>query len=71
MISRSLQHGRRHAVEIREAARTVREAGVEPHLSLATALRRDWAVSIAVDPTIPNLEAMLDAMLRSRGELRC
>ena len=30
MISRSLQHGRRRAEEMREAARTVAEAGVEP-----------------------------------------
>ncbi|WP_374577243.1 DUF1932 domain-containing protein [Phenylobacterium sp. J367] len=31
MMSRSLEHGTRRAEEMREAARTVAEAGVPPH----------------------------------------
>ena len=37
MISRSLLHGRRRAEEMREVARTVGEAGVEPRMSSACA----------------------------------
>jgi hypothetical protein len=42
MISRSLQHGIRRAEEMREVARTVRDAGVEPLMSTATVERQDW-----------------------------
>jgi 3-hydroxyisobutyrate dehydrogenase-like beta-hydroxyacid dehydrogenase len=71
MISRSLLHGRRRAEEMREAAQSVREAGIDPRMSDASALRQDWAASLGVDPATPTLEAMLDAMLRASGELRC
>ena len=43
MMSRALIHGRRRAEEMREVARTVAEAGLEPLQSSATALRQDWA----------------------------
>ena len=43
VISRSLVHGKRRAEEMREVARTVSEAGVEPLLSRAIAERQDWA----------------------------
>src|SRR4051812_42947519 len=43
MISRPLVHGRRRAEEMREVARTVREAGIEPILSAPTAVRQDWS----------------------------
>lgn len=43
MISRSVLHGLRRAEEMREAAQTVREAGLEPHMCLATAQRQEWA----------------------------
>jgi 3-hydroxyisobutyrate dehydrogenase-like beta-hydroxyacid dehydrogenase len=71
MISRSLLHGRRRAEEMREAAQSVREAGIDLRMSDASALRQDWAASLGVDPATPTLEAMLDAMLRASGELRC
>ena len=75
MISRSLRHGRRRADEMREAAATVCEAGIDALMSPATALRQDINASIAVDPETPSLGAMLDAMLQrsgeSRGESRC
>jgi 3-hydroxyisobutyrate dehydrogenase-like beta-hydroxyacid dehydrogenase len=43
MINRSLQHGTRRAEEMREVAKTVRDAGVEPLMSTATVERQDWA----------------------------
>jgi 3-hydroxyisobutyrate dehydrogenase-like beta-hydroxyacid dehydrogenase len=43
MVSRSLEHGTRRAEEMRESAKTVAEAGVEPLMALATARREDWA----------------------------
>jgi 3-hydroxyisobutyrate dehydrogenase-like beta-hydroxyacid dehydrogenase len=47
MISRSLEHGRRRAEEMREAAATVEAAGVEPLMSRAIAERQDWAADAA------------------------
>ncbi len=46
-ISRALVHGRRRAAEMREVARTVGEAGIEPLMSSSTALRQDWAADLA------------------------
>jgi len=75
MISRALQHGTRRAEEMREAAKTVEEAGIEPLMALATATRQDWsaerhdALAKADD-----LGAMLDIIRetidqKSRGEV--
>lgn len=47
MISRSLIHGKRRAEEMREVARTVKDAGVEPWMSRAAAERQDWAWTMA------------------------
>jgi 3-hydroxyisobutyrate dehydrogenase-like beta-hydroxyacid dehydrogenase len=47
MISRSLLHGKRRAEEMREVARTVDEAGLEPWMSRAAVERQDWAWSLA------------------------
>ena len=67
MISRSLIHGKRRAEEMREAARTVQEAGVEPLMASATARRQDWAYDLARQMTAgaadePDLGRLLDAM---------
>jgi 3-hydroxyisobutyrate dehydrogenase-like beta-hydroxyacid dehydrogenase len=62
MISRSLVHGRRRAEEMREAATTVAEAGVDPLMSEATARRQDLAAAfrtVADDELRPMLDAML------------
>src|SRR5436190_1680860 len=61
MIARSLEHGTRRAEEMREAARTVEEAGVTPLMSRAIAERQDWAAGYkgALDD---DLKAMLDAI---------
>lgn len=39
---RVVQHGRRRAEEMREAAATVRDAGITPHMASATAQTQDW-----------------------------
>jgi 3-hydroxyisobutyrate dehydrogenase-like beta-hydroxyacid dehydrogenase len=61
-ISRSLEHGVRRAEEMREAARTVEEAGVAPLMASAIAEREDWAAAFkaALDET--DLGSMLDAI---------
>jgi 3-hydroxyisobutyrate dehydrogenase-like beta-hydroxyacid dehydrogenase len=41
LVSRVAEHGRRRAAEMREAATTVEEAGVDPLVANATALRQD------------------------------
>ena len=61
MISRSLEHGTRRAEEMREAARTVWEAGVQPLMSEAIARRQDWAADYK-GALSPDLMAMLDAI---------
>lgn len=42
-LSRALIHGRRRAEEMREVARSVSEAGLEPRMSAACAEWQDWA----------------------------
>lgn len=68
MIGRPLVHGKRRAEEMREVARTVREAGIEPILSAPTAIRQDWAAERGreLPPDIlagGDLQALLDAFL--------
>jgi 3-hydroxyisobutyrate dehydrogenase-like beta-hydroxyacid dehydrogenase len=62
MISRTLEHGTRRAEEMREAARTVAEAGLEPHMSSAAAERQAWASQFASALSEQGLADMLDAM---------
>jgi 3-hydroxyisobutyrate dehydrogenase-like beta-hydroxyacid dehydrogenase len=42
LVSRVAEHGRRRAAEMREAAETLRNIGLEPLTALATAERQDW-----------------------------
>lgn len=67
MISRTLEHGTRRAEEMREAARTVSEAGIEPHMSSAAAERQAWAPQFIKAIEHEDLDGMLDAM---RGTIR-
>lgn len=46
-FSRVAQHGQRRAEEMREAANTVREAGFEPFMASAIALKHDWMAAQA------------------------
>jgi len=65
MISRSLLHGRRRAEEMREAARTVAEAGFEPWMSDGIVARQEWAAGHAAALRAEALTDMLDEMLRA------
>lgn len=72
MMSRALIHGRRRAEEVREVARTVEEAGLEPMQSVATARRQDWAADQggALPAAVlqgDSLDALLDALLAMRA----
>ena len=67
MISRSLEHGTRRAEEMREAARTVEQAGVAPIMSQAIVERQDWAGGHRAALS-PGLDAMLDAITRDMAE---
>jgi 3-hydroxyisobutyrate dehydrogenase-like beta-hydroxyacid dehydrogenase len=46
-FSRVVQHGKRRAEEMREAARTVQEAGFEPLMTRATADKQQWVADLA------------------------
>jgi 3-hydroxyisobutyrate dehydrogenase-like beta-hydroxyacid dehydrogenase len=46
-FQRAIQHGRRRAEEMREAAETVREAGLEPWSAVGTAERQAWVAELA------------------------
>ncbi len=46
-FSRVAQHGKRRAEEMREVANTVREAGFEPFMASAIALKHDWMAAQA------------------------
>ena len=46
-FSRVVQHGKRRAEEMREAANTVREAGFEPWMAAATAEKQQWVSDCA------------------------
>jgi 3-hydroxyisobutyrate dehydrogenase-like beta-hydroxyacid dehydrogenase len=44
LIGRVAEHGKRRAAEMREAAETLKNIGLEPLTALATAERQDWLV---------------------------
>jgi 3-hydroxyisobutyrate dehydrogenase-like beta-hydroxyacid dehydrogenase len=70
-VSRSLQHGKRRSEEMEEAAATVAEAGVEPHMSLAAVQRQRWAAqfpeAVGAGSTLGMVDAVLDAMRQQTG----
>ena len=66
MVSRSLEHGQRRAEEMREVAATVRDAGLDPWMSLAAAERQDWAAQRRAALAAADLPSLLDALLALR-----
>jgi 3-hydroxyisobutyrate dehydrogenase-like beta-hydroxyacid dehydrogenase len=54
-FSRVVQHGKRRAEEMREAANTVREAGFEPLMSSAIADKQQWVADLARDGVFKDL----------------
>ena len=63
MISRSIEHGRRRAEEMGEVAATLREAAVEPWMSVATGKRQEWAPRFAHALQHDDLVPLLDEIL--------
>ena len=74
LISRAVQHGRRRAAEMREAAETVAETGLAPLMASATAARQDWVADrVADQPALKEAaetdwRATLDALRQSLRE---
>ncbi|RYY99696.1 MAG: NAD(P)-dependent oxidoreductase [Comamonadaceae bacterium] len=72
-FSRVVQHGRRRAEEMREAAATVREAGFEPWMSEAIARKQQWMADQARAGRFEGLgkdapwQAYADRLLAARG----
>ncbi len=54
-FSRVVQHGKRRAEEMREAANTVAEAGFEPYMAAAIAQKHDWVAGLARDGVFDGL----------------
>ncbi len=75
MISRSLIHGGRRAEEMREAIRTVRDAGLDAPMSAAIAERQGWAAQFGAASNEATLAPMLDGILNAtqnrEGSVRC
>ena len=55
-FSRVVQHGKRRAEEMREAANTVREAGFEPFMASAIADKQQWVADQAAAGVFDGLE---------------
>ena len=62
MISRALEHGERRAEEMREAARTVAETGIEPLMATATAARQDFSARFPEALAGGTVAGMVDAI---------
>lgn len=71
-FQRVVQHGQRRAEEMRESARTVQEAGLEPLMTTAIAARQQWVADQAragvFDAVTPGAawQDYADALLRQR-----
>jgi 3-hydroxyisobutyrate dehydrogenase-like beta-hydroxyacid dehydrogenase len=67
-VSRSLQHGQRRAEEMEEAAATVAEAGIEPHMALATVERQRFAAQFPDARHAGSTVGMIDAVLAALAD---
>lgn len=63
MIGRTLEHGERRAEEMREVAKTVSGAALDPRMSLATVAVQDWAKDYPQIQNLKTLDAVLDALV--------
>jgi 3-hydroxyisobutyrate dehydrogenase-like beta-hydroxyacid dehydrogenase len=60
LFSRVAQHGRRRAEEMREAAVTVREAGLDPHMAAASAERQSATARLGATAAFAGLDKSAD-----------
>jgi 3-hydroxyisobutyrate dehydrogenase-like beta-hydroxyacid dehydrogenase len=73
-FSRVVQHGKRRAEEMREAANTVQEAGFEPFMASAIAQKHDWVANLARDgvfdglPKSPVWQEYADRMIENQNQ---
>jgi len=74
-FSRVVQHGKRRAEEMREAAQTVQEAGFEPLMAEATADKQAWVSQLAragvfegIDPRHATWQDYADRLLRQQAD---
>ncbi|MES2939797.1 MAG: DUF1932 domain-containing protein [Pseudomonadota bacterium] len=73
-FSRVVQHGKRRAEEMREAANTVREAGFAPLMSAAIAEKQQWVAEQAAAGVFAGLDKgarwqeYADRLLEARGD---
>jgi len=71
-FSRVVQHGKRRAEEMREAANTVREAGFDPFMATAIADKQQWVADRAAEGVFTDVgkgeswQAYADRLLASR-----
>lgn len=71
-FSRAVQHGKRRAEEMREAANTVQEAGLPPTMAAAIAEKQDWVAASAKDGVFDSIgeeapwQAYADRLLKQR-----
>ena len=61
-LDRTLRHGARRAEELREAAQMLRDLGIDPVMSQATALRQDALGAVGIDALGTTVELTLDAV---------
>ena len=54
-FSRVVEHGKRRAEEMREAANTVQEAGFTPSMASAIAEKQDWVAALAKSGLFDNM----------------
>ena len=54
-FSRVVQHGKRRAEEMREAANTVQEASFDPYMAAAIAQKHDWVAGLAKEGVFDGL----------------
>ena len=71
-FSRVVQHGKRRAEEMREAANTVQEASFDPYMAAAIAQKHDWVAGLAKEgvfdglPKSPIWQDYADRMIESQ-----
>jgi 3-hydroxyisobutyrate dehydrogenase-like beta-hydroxyacid dehydrogenase len=74
-FSRVVQHGKRRSEEMREAASSVKEAGFEPFMAMATADKQQWVSDLAAQGVFNNLpkdapwQAYADRLLTTKKDI--
>lgn len=69
LLERTVAHGERRAEELRQVARTLEDAGVEPLLAEAGARRLQWFVDLGVTADVAgrNYDGVLRAVAKARS----